>query len=335
MTKKTVFIAAIMAVSLLAHWAQAGVSVVVNGSFEYDGPIEDITEYAPQRWCDVNLPEDQFGGAVWTDWPTDGYYNLALYSYIYAPFATGDMATVSQQVYLEDVNEISFDIKLDTWPSTKPWDPEKRSAVLLIDGEVVWDSTSLGTDDIKGEYFDQTYTVEDKYKFAGPHKLSLGIRANVGEGMSLIQYWAQWDFVKFDTHCDGFGYLPEDLNRDCYVEWLDLEMLAAQWLVEDPNEEYDLFQDDEDIVNFLDYLILANSWMGDSFGQEYKLLAADLNSDGIVDFGDLAELTAQWLWVGTPGSIPEDVFKDGTIDFADFAVLAEQWFQKNWLYGLE
>ena len=328
---------------VLAHWAQGGVSLVRNGSFEDDGGISPITTVdAPQYWCDVNIPSDKFNGWVDSDWWTHSYNDgdgnsLTLSSEPFATFSVGDVATVSQQVYLTDVNEIIFDVKLDTISAAVPWDPNLRSAVLLIDGDVVWESNSIGSD-VKGEYLNKIYTVEPNYKDANLHTLSLGIRANVDE-TSYIEYYAQWDFVKFDTHCGGFGYLPEDLNHDCYVDMKDLEMLVGQWLVEDPNYEYDLFEDG--IVNFYDFAFFAEYWTtnsdsnnwGDENCYEVELPAGDIDDSGQVDLRDVSIFTSYWL-APVDCDTRADINGDGVVNFQDFAVLAEEWWQKSWLYGL-
>ncbi|GAG73870.1 unnamed protein product, partial [marine sediment metagenome] len=169
--------------------------MVRNGSFENDGVINFITEEdSPRYWCDVNLPVDKFGG--WVDgmyWSTHDGNSLTLYSEMSETFAAGDMATVSQQVYLTDVNEIIFDLNLSTIWGSEFWDPN-RSAVLLIDGNIVWDSNNILGPDASGVYLNQIVDVNEIYRDANSHILSLGIRANISE-YSIIQYWAQWDFV--------------------------------------------------------------------------------------------------------------------------------------------
>ncbi len=337
--KRTAFIAAVMVMLLLANGTQARVSMVVNGSFESDGrSIDYITPGdAPYRWCDVNLPANKFGASLWSDWSTHGSYYLTIYSTDWMSFDVNDMATVSQQVYFEDVNQIIFDLKLDTtWGY--PWDPAIRSAVLLIDTDVVWESNSVGSD-VRGEYLDQIYTVDANYKDANSHKLSLGIRANSG-GFPDDEYHTQWDFVKFDTHCGGFGYLPADISRDCYVDMLDLEILAEQWLVENPNYEYDLVEDG--IVNFLDFAVFADSlglnsnWENlgndDFLEPELEFIDSDINDDGIVDYGDIFVLAENWLSQGN--CIRADLSNDGIVNFRDFAILTNEWLLKSWLYGI-
>ena len=315
MVKKILFVTVVI-MMLSANKLQAGVSIIMNGSFENDGhTINNIADEAPQRWRDVNLPSAWFGGSVYqTDWPTHGDYYLSLYSYALGDFDVNQTATVSQDVYLTDANEIIFNLKLDT-TYNDPWDPARRSAVLMIGPDVVWESNSVGSD-VRGEYITQTYNVSEIYKDGRPHKLSVGIRAKQTE-TSYIHYYAHWDFVRFDTHCDcyGFDYPQGDINRDCQVDWQDLNMLTEQWLQEPPNYKYDLFEDLDDIINLRDFAVLADSWMGSDLVEDNALLISDLNNDGIVDFYDFAILA-------------EDA------DFEDIGILADEWLLKSWLYGL-
>ena len=312
MMKEKIVLAVVMIMMLSANKIRAGVSVVENGSFEEDGTaIADITAEIPHGWDDVNMPSGWFGGSVYADWATHGDYYLNLYTYAYGTFAADETITISQQVYLADVNQIIFDVKLDTTYGD-PWDPAKRTAVMLIDGTVVWESNSVGAD-VGGDYFDQTVDVNGIYD-ASPHTLTLGLRANMSE-TSYVDYRTQWDFVRFDTYCEGFGFLQGDINLDCYVDWLDLEMLAGQWLVESPAEKYDLFQDANNIVNFNDFAVLADSWMANSYELDSTLMAMDLNYDGIVNFIDYAILAEDW--------------SSGAADYNDIAVLADEWLQTN------
>lgn len=336
--KKTTVTAAVMVMLLLAQRTQAGVSLIMNGSFEDDGIINDIAVKAPRRWCDVNIPSDKFGGWVNTLWKTHGNYSLSLYSG-FVTFTAGDMITVSQQVYLTDVNQIIFDLRLGTIAGYL-WDPGKRSALLLIDGNVVWDSSDF-IPDVSGEYRNQMVDVNEIYKNAGPHTLSLAMRANVSEIEWFFQYLAQWDFVKFDTRCGGFGYLPEDLNHDCYVDMLDLKVLAGQWLAEELNEEYDLFQDEEVIINFHDFAMFASYWQDNTDWKnwqdencfELELLDGDLDDDGIVNLRDFAILTGDWMSKGP--CIRSDIDGSKVVDYRDLSKLADEWLLKSWLYGLE
>jgi hypothetical protein len=329
--KKATVIAAITVMLLLALWAQGGVSMVRNGSFENDGVINFITaEDPPQYWCDVNIPSGKFGGYVDTVWSTHGNYSLTLYSEALGTFDANDMATASQQVYLADVNQIIFDIKLSTDWSAIPWD-STRSAILLIDGNIVWDSnTSLGPN-ADGEYLNQTVDVNQIYKDANSHVLSLGIRTNIAEEKPYIYYLAQWDFVKFDTHCGGFGYLPEDLNRDCYVDFLDFAMLAGQWLAEEPAYNCDLLADDESIVNLRDFAILASYWQDSACGPLNGCRGSDFDGSRTVDFADLMIFAEYWL---EPVVALSDLNTDRVVDFKDVAIFAGGWLDntdwENW-----
>ena len=189
---------------------------------------------------------------------------------------------------------------------------------MLIDDEVVWESNSIGSD-VRGEYLRRTYTIDDKYKDANPHKLSLSLRSNVNES-TIIKYSAKWDFVRFDTHCEGFGYLWADLNTDCVVDFNDLVLLAENWLDCDPGYKYDLFEDADNIVNASDFAVFADEWLTDSY--QYRptdeLLAYDLNNDGVVDFLDYAMLT-----------------EDRNLESCDPVFeLTTDWLLKSWLYRL-
>lgn len=327
--KKTTVIGAVMIIFLAGNRTQAGVCLIMNGSFEEDGIINDITVQAPRRWCDVNLPAGQFGGMVEPYWKTHGDYSLSLYSG-YGMFNAGDMATISQEVYLGDVDQIIFDLRLGTFFGY-PWDPVKRSALLLIDGDVIWDSNDW-MPDAGGEYRNQTADVNEIYKDAYLHTLSLAIRANVTEMEYAFNYLAQWDFVKFDAHCGGFGYLPQDLNFDCYVDVLDLKVLAGQWLGRELNQEYDLFRDDEDIINFPDFATFSSYWQNTNCPQTIWCGGSDFNRSGTVDSADL-EIFAK-LWLDPVTYLLSDIVEDDAVNFKDFSGLAGRWQDntdwKNW-----
>lgn len=328
--RKTIFITAVTAILLFGGWAQAGVSVIKNGSFENDGrTINPVTEDdTPQYWGNVNIPSDRFGGYVspaWSTHPYDGDANsLTLYSKYDGKCNYGDMAMVSQRVYLEDVNKIIFDLELSS--SAGGWDPSKRSAIVLIDGIVVWDSNDPNdcVPDENGEC--RNAEVNDiEINDANSHTLSLAIKSNVTEAFKpYVEYRTRWDFVKFDTHCGGFGYLPQDLNRDCYIDFFDFAILAGRWLQPDPDYKYDLFEDEDNVLNEFDLMVFADYWLCNSYWQnwqsddcyEVRLLATDLNYDGIVNFIDFAILADGW---GTAA------------DYSDISVMAEEWLQKTML----
>ncbi|MHC4283641.1 MAG: hypothetical protein ACYSWZ_11810 [Planctomycetota bacterium] len=327
--KKRTVIVAVMIMFLAGNSAQAGVSLIMNGSFEKDGIINDIAVKAPQRWCDVNLPTGQFGGWINTFWKTHVDYSLSLYSN-FVEFTAGDIATVSQQVYLTDVNQIIFDLRLGTIAGFT-WDPAKRSALILIDGDVVWDSSDW-TPNANGEYRNQMVDVNEIYKDETVHTLSLAMRSNVSEIEWFYQYLAQWDFIKFDTYCGGFGYLAEDLNHDCYVDELDLKLLTEQWLGEELNQEYDLFRDDEDIISFPDFAAFSSHWQDTNCPQTASCRGSDFNRSGSVDFTDLRIFADHWM--GQVVFLLSDLAEDDIVNFKDFAGLAGRWRDntdwRNW-----
>jgi hypothetical protein len=317
--RKAAFIAAVVVMMLLTNKTKAGVSEIRNGSFEEDGLIYDITIEAPNNW-DVNVPLDNFGGWVYDDWVTDGSYNLTIYSSAYEAFEVNDIATVSQEVYLTDVNEILFDLRLDTQSASKIWDPTKRTAFLMIDDVPIWESNDVGLD-VRGEYRNQVANIcVDDF---GLHRLSLGLRADVNETTTNITYYTDWDFVRFNVHCGGFGFLAGDFSRDCYVDECDLKMLAENWLDEiDPYSKYNLFHigemDPYGTINFLDFAIFADSWDGNMLDlkmfTEVWLQKVDLNHEYNLFHGD-------------------DVYPKGVIDFLDFTIFAENWLRSSYEQG--
>ncbi|MHC4123847.1 MAG: hypothetical protein ACYSSI_09765 [Planctomycetota bacterium] len=322
MGKLNVFTAVMMTLALCG-FAKGGVSVIVNNSFEYDGrTIDPITvEDAPQRWNDVNIPVNKFGGRVGTDFSTQGQYNLTVYSRGYKTFEAGEMATVSQYVYLsddiEDVNTIYFDLRLEVYPSSQSWDTSKRQAILMIDDNVVWDSNIL----TEGTYYDVNCPVDSSYNDGNLHKLSLGIRADVNEYTPII-YRAKWDFARFNIHCFGDGYFPGDFDMDCDVDMEDLRTFAQQWLIDQPQHIYDLYDDDNaETVNMRDFKVFSDNWAG----YIAEPLAMDLNNDGIVDFKDFVICTDNW----------QDRYGDIGQLYEDIGLLSEQWLQKSWIYWLE
>ncbi len=269
MTRKQAVVGVAIVMLLAANQVRAEECGIVNGSFEDDTWITDITVEGeePNGW-DVNVPAGKFGGYVKQDWPTDGAFNLTLYSQQWKTFDVNDMTTVSQQVNLTGIDEVIFDVNLVTYPEIRLWDPDKCTAVVLIDGSVVWESNSVGTD-VRGEYFDQAYTVEGKYKDSQPHLLSFGIRVDVAEKLNT-SYITHWDYIECAVYCGGGGLLAGDFNRDCFVDANDLKSLAEVWLgTVEPNDKYNLFHGDDSpdygTINFLDFAIFADTWLGSSY----------------------------------------------------------------------
>jgi len=314
--KKVIFIAAAMAALLFAGRTQAYVCEIINSSFEDDEWIDDIMVIEPNGW-DVDGPADKFGGYVYQEFVTDANFNLTLFPVRYATFDVDDMATVSQEVCLMDVNQIIFDLKLHTINFTE-WDPNICAAVLLIDDDVVWESNSTGPD-VRGEYLDQAYTVEDKYRVAGMQKLSLGVRVNVAD-MLLDYYETHWDFIRFTSYCGGLGLLQGDFDRDCYVDINDLKLLTLKWLDEvDPNDRYNLYGHEETepygIIDFLDFAVYADSWDGNM--PDLKMFV-DVWLDE-VDVNNIYNLFQD-----------NDVGPRGVVNFFDFAIFADDWLKTSY-----
>jgi hypothetical protein len=316
---------AVIIMFVMTQRTQAGVSSIMNGSFEDDGYIADITVKQPTGWSDVNIPAGKFTGYIYNDWVTDGSYNLTLYSFWYAGFEANDIAIVSQEVFLTDVNEIIFDLKLQTYPFDS-WDADKRTAVVMIDGVEVWNSDDY-LFPANGEYRDQVIPVDVLDRDL--HRLSLGIRADVNEASAVVDtlYYALWDSIEFNCHCGGFGFFLEDFNRNCYVDMSDLEILANVWLndvvsEDDPNNRYNLYRNDEiqpyGSINFFDYAVFSNT--------------LDIN------IPDLKMFVEGWL-----GEVEidneynlyhvDDVHPRLIINFLDFAIFADKWMQSSYDQG--
>lgn len=247
MMKRTALIAVAIIALLGANQACANVCGMINGSFEDDGWVDFPPPPGEPNGWDVNVPAGEFYGYIHRDWPTEGTYNLTLTTNYFNTFEVNDIATVSQELDLTDVNEIIFDLRLDTDSSV--WDSTKARAVVMIDGDLVWESDGLSD----GEYLDQAYKVEDKYRDEALHTLSLGIRV-IAAGRLYRTYYTDWDYIE----CTGFTYLAEDFNSDGFVNFLDLAELANYWGETAP-AEYDLFPDG--IIDLNDLGVFVQNWL--------------------------------------------------------------------------
>jgi len=309
----------------------AGVSVVKNGSFENDGRIDYVTQSdRPEYWCSVNYNSAKFIEYVYNDWATSGDYSLTIYSYMYTSFNQNDSATITQSVYLDNAERITFDIYL--WADYGGWRTDLVTAGVLIDNTEIWNSDGLTFD--HGIFVGNiAVDINETFKDSSPHLLTLQLKADTSS-YNLYAYAAQWDSIGLVTTCGAGGYLPADFTHDCLVDINDLAVLAEGWL--DPNGP-DLTGDSN--VNFADFAEFAIYWMADNSGEpfipgpEFIFLDADLNDDGIVDYADVLVLCNNWL--GTGGyCVREDLNDDDFVDFMDLALLAEQWREIGDLYGL-
>ena len=300
-----------------AATTQGFICTIVNGSFEDDGPIPDITIYEPNGW-DVNMPGSKFSGWVGNDWVTDGNLNLTISSNWLTAFQAGDIALVLQEVDLRDANLLTFDLNLDT--SGGAWNPAKRTFVVMIDETIVWESGSTGSD-VRGEYFDCVVDVSAYNQ--GPYLLSFGLRVNQNEGKfdSLLYYYADIDYVGLDCDCRGYGIVPGDFNIDCVVDINDLKLLSKVWLEELPvTDKFNLYDVNDappyGIINFRDYAVLAD--------------IRDSN-----DLSDIEFFTSIWLDEVETGDEwnlygGDDIQPLDWINFLDYAVFAENWLKSSY-----
>jgi hypothetical protein len=252
---------AVMLMLATGDYVRAADGCLVNGSFEADGVIDNVRVRPPSGW-DVNLPPGMFTGQVVSREPTDGLYGLKLSANWLVMFWADETATVSQEVSLNSVEAIVFDLKLET-TGRLGWDPNLCTAVVLIDGEVVWDS-NFAPLDIRGDYPDQVCQVDDKYRDGRTHRLAFGLRMHTG-GMLYEMYDSYWDGI--ECRLGAVEFLPADFNRDGLVDTGDLMLLADMWLREVPlNSPFNLFAGpDEDgkdtsTVNFFDLAAFGDSW---------------------------------------------------------------------------
>jgi hypothetical protein len=277
---RDIAIGAIMTILLATGWVNADVCEIINGGFEDDGRIDDITIQEPNGW-DVNIPSGKFTGKTDASWSTEGRFSLAIYSQWFTAFDANDSAIVSQDVFLDDVNEITFDLKLDTYTGFG-WDPNVATAVVMIDDEVVWEPNSASSD-IRGEYLGQSYAVEDKYRDGNPHKLSLGLRINIDAATGFFEFYrVWWDSIDCVIYCNGGGLLAGDFNRDCYVDANDLQQVTDVWLLDvGSDDEHNLFRDDDfdgfGTINFFDLAILADNWLLSSVVEQQEDSAVENN----------------------------------------------------------
>lgn len=282
MMRNFIVVVVIMLMLLAAGWANADVCQIVNGNFEDDGTIDDITAQEPNGW-DPNVPSGKFTGSIDASWSTDGRFSLFLSSIWFKAFDANDAAIVSQDVILDDVNEIMFDLKLDTY-SGLGWDPNVATVVVIIDDEIVWEPNSARAD-IRGDYIGQSYAVEEKYRDGNPHKLSLGLRINIATQSGFFEFYrVRWDSINCIVYCDGGGLLAGDFNRDCLVDANDLQQVADAWLLEvESTDKYNLFRDDDlagiGTINFYDLAILADNWLLTSYMEQQEIDTVNVNGN--------------------------------------------------------
>jgi hypothetical protein len=329
--------------------AESQVSLIMNGSFEktYDVDNELLT-----YWCDMNTLDDKFQIYLNESWFTHDVggpgRSLVIRAAFGVDYMTGDTASISQQVYLEeDVEGISFDLDIGSVGSA--WNHNNISVLVLIDGVAIWDSQQLplsggaftGMVDMDAndiaQYIGDMNDVNQLFDNSW-HDLSLAMRSNVNV-FNLYQYTARWDFVKFNNYCGGFGFLPGDLSQDCYVNLADFAVLGLSWMSVPARAKDDL--NDDGIVDNNDLRLFAGGWLdntdwrnrGQAGNTEMGLLENDFDLSGQIDLGDLMIFCEHWL--GDSECDWPDLSGDDVINFEDFAVFAQQWGWRDWLYYVE
>ncbi len=274
MTRNLILIGIVTAMLLIANLTLAGSCEIVNGSFEADGRIDNVAQQDPNGWIAEIPSEGQFTAKTDASWSTEGNWSLNISSQWFITFAAGDMAKVSQQISLTDIDEIIFDVRLNTYTGAK-WDPNIATVFIMIDDDLVWEPNNT-VSNLSGEYLDQSYAVEDKYRDGNLHTLSFGLRINVDAPNGFFEFYRTWwDNIECGLFCNGGGFLDGDFNRDCYVDISDIKLMAELWLAELPaSDRFNLASDDDvdaiGFVNFLDFSVFADNWLFSSFLEEQQ-----------------------------------------------------------------
>ncbi len=131
---------------------------------------------------------------------------------------------------------------------------------------------------------------------------------------------------------NGCPAIPGDANGDCIVDILDCQRMAASWLLEAGDENWnpacDIAPEGGDgVIDNQDFAVLGLYWKQASCVQSFS---GDFTGDCKVDLEDLNLFTSAWLT--TPESPFWDpkynLLSDGgveRIDFNDFLIFAKEW----------
>jgi hypothetical protein len=109
MMRNLTAIGAKMLMLLSDDQSNAGICEIINGRFEDNDTIDDITAQEQIGWA-PSIPSSKFTAGT-------------------------DCAIVSQEIFLDDVNEITFDLKLDTY-SGLGWDSIYATTVVMVDDDI-------------------------------------------------------------------------------------------------------------------------------------------------------------------------------------------------------
>jgi hypothetical protein len=297
---------------LLLMFAPLANAELTNPSFEDDGFIPSFVANGPPTGWDANIPID-FDGTVDIFWASEGVASATLFTKGSKSFDINEVAYIYQDVNLIDSNYLFFDMNVmgDYQGFSYEWEPDKVTAVVLVNDEVVWESPS----DISGQMVNQSVDISTIDETAA---IGFGIRTNVDDTL-YISWFAMWDNIRLTESldlgpCGGNGYLYTDIDFSCYVDMNDFALLANYWLYDDfPRHVCDIYEDG--IINLIDYAELAADYGKCSEKTDSNCIAGDwtpqdINGDGIVNFKDYAEI------MGNGGDI-DDVIN-----------IAEQWLME-------
>ena len=125
----------------------------------------------------------------------------------------------------------------------------------------------------------------------------------------------------FEAYMD-MNYLPGDANSDGFVDGLDAQALASNWLKSDATWTMGDFDEDH-FVGPKDATILATNW---------RLCPGDANSDGYINELDSQILASNWL-AGDATWEMGDFDGDGTVGPKDATIMAANWTIIPRLFG--
>jgi hypothetical protein len=128
-----------------------------------------------------------------------------------------------------------------------------------------------------------------------------------------------------------------DLNNDCAVNNIDLQIFGQNWLRSDCNEQNGFCGgadiDESGEVNNVDYVFLANDWgsticQGKCGSERMPRPVGDLTGDCEVDLLDLHIIAEEWLnscdWLNF-NCRGGDINRDGILNLKDFNQFSQNW----------
>ena len=98
----------VMVVACFGTYAQGAACDIVNGGFDDDGRVADLSVADANGWT-ADVPKPQFSAYIFRDWATNGIYNLTILSELGKNFQIGDTVSVS---VLRDRKRRKFKLRL-------------------------------------------------------------------------------------------------------------------------------------------------------------------------------------------------------------------------------